>query len=134
MAHETGFSSGMSGVRIISATRRALLLVLVLSVTLISLGHRHIVTAEPVDAATAAFLASGGQLSDLCDIPGEQEGTGTAHCPACLIGQDMALPERAVTSCAAPVARQTVSWPDQDTSTQTIAFDFSRTTRAPPVL
>ena len=131
---KTRFSAPMTAPRLITAAHRALTFVVLVSVMLLSFGHRHDAVAEPLDPADAAFVASGGQISDLCALTGTSETGSGVHCPACVLGQDVDLPSQMVLVSRVPTDADQAELSHIAQLTRHIAFDFSRTSRAPPVL
>jgi hypothetical protein len=94
---------------------RAVSVLCALALTLFAVADRP-VAADPrlADPQTAAYLALGGSLADLC-LSTDAGGDGAAHadCPACTLAKGMAL----APSCPGPsgaVARAAVlvAWPD----------------------
>jgi hypothetical protein len=115
-----------------SIAHRAVFLFVLLAVTLLSVGHRHNAVAQPLDASTAAYLAAGGKLEDLCTIDGETEGNLGAHCPVCLLGQDFALPGPEIQVGAVFSDINDHVFGRTHGLSSGYAFDFSRSSRAPP--
>lgn len=128
----TRFNDAMSASASIAILHRTLMVFVLLAVTLLSMGHRHSVTVEPLDPSTAAYLSAGGQLSDICAIDGGRQGEFGAHCPVCLLSPDFDLPRAVSQLRASPGQAIENSFAGVDCVKAIHAFDFSRSSRAPP--
>lgn len=108
--------------------------VLLVALVLVGFGHRAQAAPDPADPALAAYIAAGGQLSDLCGGLEEDGTTAGVDCPACLITSGFALPDVAQDPTAAPARYilQPVAG-DQSVIT-TYTLDLARASRAPPVV
>ncbi|KEJ88883.1 hypothetical protein [Sulfitobacter donghicola] len=61
-----------------------------ITLALLSVPFAHKVTAAPISAEMAQFLAIGGQLSDLC---GDPQGQASSTCASCTIAATMLSPK-----------------------------------------
>lgn len=108
-------------------------LVMVLSLALIGFGHRLQASPDTSDPAIAAYLASGGELGDICGPLGTGgDAVQGTECPTCLLKSCFALPDLA----GAPLRTLTlkarhITLPEPAMIAGR-AFDQSRASRAPP--
>jgi hypothetical protein len=99
-----------------------------LALMLVAFAHRPVEAAPRLsDPQTAAYLALGGSLADLC-LSGEdgQDHAAEAHCPACTLVKSMAL----APTCPGPLG-PTV-WPGERLAWPETLAPTGHTPRAPP--
>ncbi|MEP0963957.1 MAG: hypothetical protein ABJL72_19335 [Roseobacter sp.] len=88
---------------------------------------------QTYDPALQTYLASGGQLSDVCNLSENGEHGLGETCEACVIVAGFALP--LTSGFDLPVVRvaKTAARTGVGTVQLSFAFDLSRASRAPPV-
>lgn len=109
-------------------------LLLVLALALVTLGFAHRMPA-PADAALAAYIQLGGDVSDLCgtDLDGDGQAD-RADCPACHIAANALPPNAALTRRDAElILVATVIAPRQNRAVRPV-LDPARGLRAPPLV
>lgn len=106
---------------------------LFLTLAVVMLGFGHASSAQSsLDPDLSAFIAAGGDLSDICGLPGSGDADGRAECQACRIADSAAI----VANAASPLCIAEVSTQSRAAIAERVArtrdLDPARLTRAPP--
>lgn len=107
------------------------LIVIALALALTSIGFAHRVGPSAMTPELAAYLAAGGQLSDLCGTADGEGQPAQSNCEACRISDTATVLGTPCTEVTKPVVTRTMAFVAKRIAERS-DLDPARLTRAPP--